>query len=224
MGNYGDKYTGKNADETVDLVTGVTVKFTESAIKNALYDAFEYLGFAEDRVLMGAYDIIPGAESFEEVKLRSTDGAVKRMLVETSGKGTVLYIHTYAQYGGGLETETLVAVDDNYVITGIKNINWTVGHNENSTPPAPSKEKVAEFFDGFVGKSLDDISSVELVTNATGTAMNVRMAITEGLEFVSREPNVAVRVIAISVLVLAIGGFVGGVIFSRKRRAPYEEK
>ena len=222
-GSYGDKYTGKNADESLDLVTGVTVKFTESAIKNALYDAFEYLGYAQDRVLLGAYDVIPGAETFEEVKLKDTDGAVKRMLVETSGKGKVLYIHTYAQYGGGLETETLIAVNEENVITGIKNLNWTVGHNENSNPPAPSKEKVDAFFKGFVGKSLEDIETVELVTNATGTATNVRVAVTEALEMLEKKPNYLYRVLGISVISLLIEGFVIALIFARRRRAPYEK-
>ena len=47
LGTYGDKYSGKDADESLDLVTGATVKYTEAAIKSALYDAFVYLGYAE---------------------------------------------------------------------------------------------------------------------------------------------------------------------------------
>ncbi len=224
MGSYGNYYEGKDAYETLELVTGATVKFTESAIKNALYDAFTYLGYAEDRVLAGAHDIVPGAEGFEEIKLKNTSGAVKRMLKETSGKATVVYVQTFAKYGGGLETETLIAVNEEKVITGIKNLNWTVGHNENSDPPAPSEAAVDEFFERFVGKSLADIKDVELVTNATGTASNVRVALTEALEELSRKVDYTYRIIGIVTLVLSIGGFVAFLVISRKRRAPYEKQ
>jgi plastocyanin len=226
MGSYGDSYVGADADTALDLVTGATVKFTESAIKNALYDAFTYLGYAEDRVLLGAYDLIPDAEEFEEVALDNTDGAVKRILRETSGKGQVIYTHTYAQHGGGLETETLIAVNDEGVITGIKKLSWVVGHNlAYGPPPPPSEEAVDAFFNRFVGKSLADIEEVELVTDATGTSMNVRVALTEALTLISAEEDgsLALRIVGALALVLMIGAFVTALIISRKRRAPYEK-
>ena len=42
-GNYGDNYVGAGSDDIADLVTGATVVYTESAIKNAIKDAFSYL-------------------------------------------------------------------------------------------------------------------------------------------------------------------------------------
>lgn len=225
MGTYGDNYIGKDANESIDLVTGATVKFTESAIKNALYDAFTYLGYAEDRVLLGAQELIPDAKGFEEVELESTDGAVKRILREVDGRAQIVYFHTYAQYGGGLETETLIAVNGEGVITAIKNLNWTVGHNENSTPPAPSKDEVTSFFNGFVGKSLEDVESVPLVSGATGTAGNVKTALIEALGAVSIEESrsLAPRIIGITVLLASVACFTTLLIIKRTRRSGYEK-
>ena len=222
MGSYGDKYTGIGADEIADLVTGATVKFTETAIKNALYDALTYLGFAEDKVLSGAFELMPGAEGFEEVELKSTDGTVKRMLRESSGLGYVIYTHTYATYGGGLETETLIAVDNNGKITNISNLLWVVGHNVEIDPtqPPPSDESVNDFFKSFIGKTIDDVDSVDFIVGCTGTSSNVKAAVTDALSQINTmgDVNYSYRIIGICILVLAVGGFVTAMIISKKRR------
>ena len=49
LGTYAQAYSGATADTVIDVDTGATVKYSEAAIKNALYDSFVYLGFAESK-------------------------------------------------------------------------------------------------------------------------------------------------------------------------------
>ena len=191
-GSYGEHYIGAGAEDIPELSTGATVVFTEAAIKNAIGDAFVYLGFSEEapelprdeaeieelaKELYGA-----GAENLVST---TPEGAtyVKRIYRE-SGKGSfVAYAFTYSQYGDA-EFEFLVFVDAEGKIEKIQKILWKVsdaapdwGYNP------PSEERVNELFASFVGKNASDINSVDIVTGATNTAGRVRDAVAEALGF-----------------------------------------
>ena len=220
MGSYGDHYAGKDAYETVDLVTGATVKYTEAAIKNALYDAFFYLGFASDRVLDGAHELMPNVKEFIDVTPRRTKPTVSRILEAADGSGHVVCAVTKSSHSGAPETETVIAIDNTGTIIGVKNILWSVGHNLAYGPPAPpSEEAVNAFFQSFVGKNVNEINSVEHITDATGTSNNVKAAFEDALRFnESTEMHPIFRVLGITVIVGGLGGLVAYLIISRKRR------
>lgn len=231
MDSYTDRFTGLDSVGVADaeLFSGATISST--AIKGAVSDAMIALGYMEPKgdglrsdveLIAEAMNMVAGAVGFTNVTENNAGDHVKKIFRENSGKGYVIYANTYAQYGGGLETETLIAVDSDGVITNVNNLYWKVGHNvEIAPPPPPSEEKVKEFFDGFIGADIDNIGSVELVADATGTANNVRMALTEALEAISeseRSVNYVPRIIAAVVLVLSLGGFVAYLIVRRKYR------
>ena len=80
--------------------------------------------------------LIPDASGFESVSLGSYEGnLVKKIYKETTGLGAVAYVCTYAQYGGGLESEALIATDANGKIIAIKNLFWKVGHTAQEGAP-----------------------------------------------------------------------------------------
>lgn len=187
--NYGDAYIGATADTVAEVVTGATVKYTEAAIKGAINDAFVYLKFKEnslprtdEELLTLAYGMVENAISFTDVTPEGTK-LVKRVYRENSGKGYVVYAHTYAYYGGTLETENLVHVDNSGKIIKVEDLLWKVSDHPDYTPPAQSA--VDEFYSRFNDKTVDNIGEVELVSGATNTSTNVRNAMTEVLSVVN---------------------------------------
>ena len=84
-GSYGENYKGVGADGVATLVTGVTVKYTEAAIKNAIYDAFTYLGLAE-----GGVEVAPdeGEEEKPEVAPLRSDEEIIAAAKALSGAST----------------------------------------------------------------------------------------------------------------------------------------
>ena len=191
-GSYGDHYVGAEAEDIPELSTGATVAFTESAIKNAVTDAFIYLGFVEIK------PELPRAESeIEELaKELYGEGAedlvsitpsgheyVKRIYREKGSNAYVAYAFAYSLYGT-TEFEFLVYVDENGIVKKVNKILWKVsdpkpewGYNP------PSEEVVDAFFQSFVGKSANSITSVEIVTGATSTSNKVKDAAYEILLF-----------------------------------------
>ena len=193
-GSYGDNYIGAGADDIPELETGATVKFTESAIKNALNDAFVYLGLAEE------VSDIPREESEIEALAKELYGNssatlvsstpedttyVKRIYKENGKSSYIAYAFAISQYGTP-EFEFLVFVDSDGTIKAVEKILWKVsdpapdwGYNP------PSEERVDELFAGLVGKNVHNIGTVDIVTGATNTAGRVRDAALEALEFAS---------------------------------------
>lgn len=223
---FPDRFAGKGADEIEDVEAITSATVSSNAVKAGVTDALVALGFAQPEAelprteaeLIGyAKQLIDGAEDFENITPKGEDGLVKRIYEETSGKGYVMYTHTYAQYGGGLETETLIAVNPEGTITNIKNLTWVVGHSTEYGPPPPSADTVNEFFERFIGKNASDIGSVELITNATGTANNVRVALTEALDMLP-DSNRVPRITGIVIFALAVLGAAAAVIVSKKMR------
>ncbi len=183
-GSYGDAYVGKGGNDIPELSTGATVKYTESAIKNALIDAISYLGFEienepeelykPDGELLKIAEELIGKE-VKELTLNNADKTLKKLYRAKDGAGYVAYLRTYAAYGGAPETETFVAFDGDGKITKVENLYWKVGHTEEQG--APNSDEVENFFDGYENKTESQIDGVELVSGATGTANNFKAAL-----------------------------------------------
>ena len=228
-GAYGNAYVGAEADDIVELETGATVVFTESAIKGAVNDAFVYLGFAkalpelprEESEIEALAKEFYGNSSANLESINSEEGEyVKRIYKEKNKSSYVAYAFVYSQYGTP-EFEVLVHVDENGTIQNVKKILWKVsdpkpewGYNP------PSENEVDAFFVRFIGKNSGDVNSVELATGATNTAERLRVAIGETLKFADMpDVNYAPRTVGISIMcvVAVLAAII--VIFYKKRRA-----
>ncbi len=203
MGSYGDKYSGVGSDEVMDLETGATVVFTESAIKDAIMDAFTYLDFSEesapeelyasDGELLEIAKALALSDNVTDITPADSDKTLKRLyLVENDGY--VVYLRTYAQYGGAPETETFVKFDKDGKITAVQNLYWKVGHTVQEG--APDTDKVNGFFQGYVGKT--ETEGVELVTGATGTASNFKAALDNAISVIAELDSVEKLALEIS--------------------------
>ena len=223
---YPDSFAGKEPGEvpSVDVVTKATISST--AVKNGVVDALLALGYeiavsegrADDEILTYARDVVSEWKEFERVELKSTDGAVKRAFREKSGKGYVVYVHTYAQWGGHLESETVVCVDNSGKIVGINSIFWSVNHTIEQG--APTDDAFREALDTYIGKDGATLDEAELVTGATGTASNIRGAISEALATVYRlrTTTAAARAVGIVIACLAVAATVSAIVVSKRRR------
>lgn len=190
MGNYGDVYQGASAEDIELITTATPVKFTKDAIKGALKDAFKYLGYAgedkpeelyaSDKELLELAEALAISDELIDITPDNADKTLKRMY-QVIGNGYVVYLRTYAEYSGSPETDTLVHFDNNGKILAVKNLYWKVGHTVEQG--APDENAVNGFFAGYVGKNETD--SVELVTGATGTALNFKNALDKAIDVVS---------------------------------------
>lgn len=227
MSNYTDNFIGLNGEgvDSVEIFTGATV--TSTAMKNGIYDALVALGYADPRVevlprtddelIALASEIMPEANKFKNITPEDTT-LLKRLYKDTAGNGYVAYIHTYAQHGGGLESETIISISTDGEILAVNNIFWKVGHNiEIAPPPPPSDEAVKAFFDSYVGITKEEIESVELITDATGTSQNVSDAIREALVSVPAQESNLPRIIGIAILSLSAVTAVAVIIFKRRK-------
>lgn len=227
MANYTDRFAGLDSAgvDAAELFSGATGSST--AIKGAVYDALVVLGYAEpkgenlprseEELLALAAEIMPKAKSFKNITPDDTT-LLKRLYKDTAGNGYVAYVHTYAQHGGGLESETLLAISPEGEILAVNNIFWKVGHNlDYGPPPPPTEEAVDAFFNRFVGVTRDEVSSVELITDATGTSLNVTDAVNEALVAIP-SADMTPRIVGITVLALALVGVCAVVVIKAVRR------
>ena len=205
-------FVGKSGSEiaSVELVTNATG--TSELVRDAIVAASNVATLESI-----ASEILPGAGEFEEIEFVDETGYVQKIFRDKNGNGHVAYVNVY--YYGRLANETLIAFDNDKNIVGIKNLGWAVGHSTEYGPPAPSDEVVEAFFQSFVGKSAEEISSVELVTNATGTAELVREAIVAACAATPDESFPIARfigIMAIALAVIASTAFI--IVYKRKRR------
>ena len=207
FGDYGEKYAGASADNVKDVVTGATVKYTEAAVKNALYDAFVVLGYAEEvvepeknqpaRPLDEVYDLalgmIPGATSLEKLEL---DGG-KTLVAAYKAVGVDAYVFytVTATEWVPVETECITVTDKNGVITAFDLLTWTVGYDSSiySEPPSYTPEMLND----YIGRDQDSLGSVNLVTGATRSSSNLMAAVRDAVMSVIYQ-NIYDRAIALS--------------------------
>ena len=192
LGTYGEAYAGVNSDEVMELETGATVKYSEGAIKSAIFDAFVYLGYAdvkpelprEESEIESLAKTLYG-EGAKNLKSSTPEESeyVKRIYQEEGKSSYVAYAFAYSRYGTP-EFEFLVYVDESGNIKAMEKILWKVSDaNPEWGYNPPSEERVNEFFGSFVGKNSSTVSSVDVATGATNTATGVRDAVTEALGF-----------------------------------------
>ncbi len=202
-GTYGDKYIGVNAKDVASLVTGATVKFTESAIKGAINDASAYLGFiaasdntntndsnvkgnsalTDSDVIAIAGELMPG--SYEKHTVDGMPEQVLGVYRETTGKGYAVHIATRTQYRD-LETDGVVTVNAFGEITGVKMVEWIVGYDSTLLPSAPECDEA--FLNSIKGKNSAGLKRVDLVTHATNTSNNFINPLKEAMDILYPVP------------------------------------
>ena len=181
MGDYGSLYSGVTAENLMELETGATVAYTEGAIKNAINDAFVFLGYASEPKLPGLdedgiLDLIlskylKGA-SLKDITPEEKETHLRKLYLDEASGNYVAYVATIAAYGGGLETDGIVVVDKSGKILTCDILTWKVGHDL----------VLPDGYTGqYIGKTDVDIESVELVSGATTTAQNFKNAVTDVL-------------------------------------------
>ena len=209
---YLDGFGGKNANTIggIDLVSDATG--TAEHLRDAAADALAAV--SSDPVLSDkeisdiAKDMIPGSAAFERVNLSDKPSTVKKIFRDTATGGYVAYVITSTQYVA-VETEGVIAIDARGRITAVKLLTWTVGHGVDYTEG---------YLDSFVGKTADDLTEVELVSEATGTSVNFRNAVGDAMSLITPEGAPVARILATVVLILSVGGFVAYLIIRRRYR------
>ena len=101
--------------------------------------------------------------------------------------GYIVYAVVISSNYGAVETETLFRVGNDGKIKSVKKMTWKTSDAMYGYVP-PNEETVDAFYEGLIGKSLKDVSSLEnadLVSNATNTSGALKSAIIEGLEAVN---------------------------------------
>ena len=199
-GNYGDNYKDAGADDIADLETGATVVYTESAIKNAIKDAFSYLeasgGEDEDSDLPREKSEIDtlAKELYgnSSISLKCTDisdGTYVRFTYKASGSDAyVAYAFNISQYGTP-EFEILVKVNEDGKIEKIQKLLWKVSDPKPEYGYNPPAEDVVDaFFAGFTGKDSSNVESVDVATGVTSTSNRVKDAALEVLSLARPQP------------------------------------
>lgn len=228
-GDFADRFVGKKLSDisSVELVTGATGTATDfyGAVADALELATTKLPKSKDYIMAAADELVINSESFEEVALEAdAPKTLKALYKETSGKGYVAYIVCAGQYVE-VASETLVHVDLYGEIKGVKIITWNVGHAMG----------YGDFEGNFVGKDADDIAKdienaadseytpeVELVTGATTTSNDIKLAINDALNYIPKSFSWPTFV-GIMALVLAVCGAACWIVIYKRRRRNYEK-
>ena len=195
MGTYGDAYTDATAETVTDVDTGATVKFSESAIKGALTDAFVYLGFAEgddgkkeelprtdDEIISLGKELIGEDVLLTDVTPEGME-TVKRIYRAGGGKGYIAYTLVISAQYGTVESETLLHIGNNGKIVNVNKLTWKTSDAIYGYVP-PTEETVNEFYEKLPGKNSAEVGAMEkpdLVSNATNTSTNVRNSLVEAL-------------------------------------------
>lgn len=209
---YADKFVGKDnwSVDGVDLITGATGTSGDfrSAVSDAVYTVTKIIPRTDKKLLELVDKTVPMSSNFELVELPDdAPKTLRRLYKETLGRGYVAYIVTTG-WGGSIATEALVYFDTEGTIRNVNLLIWNVGHGV----------EAGNFPDGFVGKNVDTVEDVELVTSATGTSSDLKNAIVEAFPYIPTHFPIA-RLIGIVILASAIAAAVTLIIIKKKRRA-----
>lgn len=195
MDNYTDGFAGANKDTVggVDTFSGATKSST--AIKNGIIIAINTVTGSEieapdsgsaggtegegestpaplpktdAEILALAGELIPENGGFEDVTPEKRSSSLGRLYKEKSGKGYVAYVWTPGAYVP-VANEALVHINLDGDIVAVNHISWIVGHG------VPSDG----FAESFVGKDNWTVDGVELITGATGTSSDLKVAIAD---------------------------------------------
>ena len=224
----GKKASDLKAFEATDLVSNATN--TSTNLRDALAEALDAIEIlirndmptAEADVKALAGTLI--GKEVELVDVTPRNMQYVRRIWSAGEDGYVVYAVVISSNYGTVETETLVHVGNDGVIKNVKKMIWKTSDMV-ETPYysyyPPTEETVKEFYAKLIGKKSSDLKAFEaadLVSNATNTSTSLRDAIAEGLEAVETieaskccdkdSVNYTARILGISLLVVAILGFV----------------
>lgn len=201
------KYNGQSAEDlSAEIVSGATNSSTGvyKAVKASL-DAFTVISGGEivedeeeeetvtkpsfksdDEVLALAKELVGEGAEFTDVTTNGSD-LVHKIYKENNGGGYVAYVGTISSYYNIIDTENLIHIDSDGKIKNVKKLTWIVseGKPEANYYP-PSEEKLAQFYNGLVGKDSETIGGVDLSTGATNTTSVLVKTITDALTEVDR--------------------------------------
>ena len=171
--------------DSVELVTNATNTSTNlmKGIKEALAIADSLI--KQDMPTPEA-DIIAAAKELIGADVELTDvtpeerSLVKKIYKAGAGKGYIAYAVVVSQSYGTVETETLIHINSNGKIAGVKKMVWKTSDAIYGYVP-PTEDVVNAFYDRLPGNGSSTIDGVDLVTNATNTSTNLMGAIKEAL-------------------------------------------
>ncbi len=175
-GDFANGFNGKDEETVgdVELVSGATgtSKDFRNAVKEALEFTTKIVNQSDEKLLELADKLVSGNSGFETVT--KPDGApetLKKIFKEKGGKGYVLHIAAPGEYVP-VATEALVYVDNDGTIKNINLMQWVIGRDI----------EPGDFASGFIGKNLNSVETTELVSGATVTAIDFRVAVKGALE------------------------------------------
>ncbi len=155
-----------------------------------------------------ALTLVPGAISLEKLEIEDMPATLKAVYLTNDKSSYIFHIQTSTQYVAK-ETEALIVTTAFGTIKKLEVINWNVGHGVYATE---------EYLDSYLGSNLQSLEGgVELVSNATGTSVNLRNAVADALKTVFPTPIYTYIAIAIMAIALVISVSLA-VVFKRRRR------
>ena len=194
--SYPKKFIGTTSDTVggVELVTDVT--YSSTAFRAVMADAlaaeallpgdetvFVYPSFAsaggsslpesEADFKAEINELLPGVTYTEQKIPEGADSTLKK-LFKTSKGGYVCYVVVPGAYVP-VATAALFEVQEDGTVGAIKLLAWVVGHGVSE----------GDFEYGFVGTDIYHVDGVELVTEATGTSVDFRNAVSKTLDTVT---------------------------------------
>ena len=233
-------YNGKDsASLAPELVSGATLTSNGlySAVKASLDGYTVYNGGtvdgdgaeenpyvrADSELLTRAAALVPGAEGFDKVELEGEYENLVGLYKDKGGLGYVAYVLVISPNYGTPETEALLHITEKGEVKAIKTLTWkTSPAIYGYVPPTP--EEVNRFYSDLKGRDFYSLHDVEPASNATNTSDRVIASFNEAIYTVNElEESPLPRILGIVIAVGAIGAFVALLIFSKKRRAPYEK-
>ncbi len=210
---FGD-LTAKTADTIggVDVATGATNTATNlvTAMKEAIAKVTELakndMPTAEETVISLAETLL-GAEAGALVDVTPDGCEYVRRVYRENELGYAVYIVVISENYGTVETETLLHVDYDGSIKGVKKLVWKTSDAMWGYVP-PTDAEVDPFYTSLIGETLETIDGLSPVTNATNTTGNLVTSIKEALTVVEGfdyEPpkSPAARITGILILAFA---------------------
>ena len=217
--------------EHVTNATGTTGRLVESVLEalTATVDLIKKdMPRTESEVISAASALVGGGATFTDITPKGTN-LVRRVYKDNGGNGYVAYVVVISPNYGTVETETLIHIDNEGRIVGVKKLVWKTSDAMYGYVP-PTEETVDAFYAKLAGNNSESFASsftgegAEHVTNATGTTGRLVESITEALDVVDEiiiantAPNNAARIVGIVALALAVLCPIGLGIYTCIRR------
>ena len=169
----------------VELVTNATNTSTNlmNGIKEALAIADtlikQDMPTPEEDVIAAAKELIGADVTLEDMTPDERE-YLKKIYKASDNKGYIAYAVVISSNYGTVETETLIHINTNGKIAGVKKMIWKTSDAMYGYVP-PTEDVVDAFYASLAGNSSSTVDGVELVTNATNTSTNLMNAIKESL-------------------------------------------